>query len=275
MSRTLFKKKGLLAGLLATAVAAGSFMVAPQANATPSSLYSLMQDGAWTSISQGDAAAQSFTTGSVPVTLNSVRIWVRNASVNGQSSAPATYSLALYSSNNFGPASLLSTITSGHNLSTWADGQVEHGASFQLSANTRYWVVMRSVSGNTAAWKYSNNTPATNVSPAPTFVNKVEVAGGWTPGPAAGGYNMTLTTSALTPPTTTAPPTTTPAPSATCPTRRPYRIYNTSMSKGIGAYLVARCGYRTEWRRVYRTMGAFAVPTEWAKKKVVPQRWWF
>ena len=269
MPQTTHKKKGLIAGLLAAAVLMGSFLVAPHAGATPASLYTLMQDGSWTSISQGDAAGQSFTTGPTATTLTSVRIWVRNASVDGQSSAPATYSLALYSSNNFGPATLLSTITSGYNLSTWADGQVEHGTSVQLTANTRYWIVMRSVSGNTAAWKYSNNAPATNVSPAPTFLNKVEVAGGWTPGPAAGGYNMTLTTASSTPTTTT------PAPSASCPARRPYRIYNTATSRGIGAYLVARCGYRTEWRRVYRTMGAFAVPTEWPKKKVVPLRWWF
>ena len=66
-----------------------------------------------------------------------------------------------------------------------------------------------------------------------------------------------------------------PSPSANCPARRPYRVYNATRSKAIAAALVARCDYRTEWRRVFRTKGAFAVPNEWPKSKVVPLRWWF
>jgi hypothetical protein len=60
-----------------------------------------------------------------------------------------------------------------------------------------------------------------------------------------------------------------------CPARRPYRIYNNNSSRGIGAHLVARCSYRTEWRKVRRSMAAFAMPTEWPKQKVVPARWRF
>ena len=272
MPQKSFKRKGVVAGLLAVAVAMGSFVTAPHASATPPSIYSLMVDGAWQTLDVGSSAAQSFTTGSVPVNLDSVSVWVRNANQSGNSSVPSSYSLAVYSDFAGIPGTLVATITSGHDLTTWADGQVLHQANVPLSASTRYWMVMTGVSGGTAAWKYSSTAPSSSVTPTPSFANRYRQVVGWVSGPASGGFNMSLVTSSNAP-TTTTPPTT--APSAACPTRRPYRIYNNATSRGIGAYLVARCGYRTEWRRVYRTMGAFAVPNEWAKKKAVPQRWWF
>lgn len=274
MPQTVVKKKGVLAGLLAVAVVMGSFLSAPHAGATPSSIYTLMVDGAWQTLDVGSSAAQSFTTGSTAVNLDSVSVWVRNANQSGNSSVSSSYSLAVYSDYAGIPGTLVATITSGHDLARWADGQVLHQTNVPLSASTRYWMVMTGVSGGTAAWKYSSTAPATNVSPTPSFANRYRQVVGWVGGPASGGFNMSLVTTSNAP-TTTTPPTTTPAPSASCPARRPYRIYNNAMSRGIGAHLVARCGYRTEWRRVYRTMGAFAVPNEWARKKVVPQRWWF
>ncbi|MFM8861591.1 MAG: choice-of-anchor R domain-containing protein, partial [Acidimicrobiia bacterium] len=133
-------------GVLVAGVAASS----SRASAASTTLYSQMNDGAWSVATSSNFWAQSFTTSSTATSLTSVEVWIRNNSGGGSS-----YSLALYSSSSGMPGSSLTTIKANESVGAWGDGRKSFTLStpYSLAASTQYFIVMSGPAGGTVGWK--------------------------------------------------------------------------------------------------------------------------
>ncbi|MBU3702474.1 MAG: hypothetical protein FGM58_10560, partial [Acidimicrobiia bacterium] len=176
-------------------IVAGITASSGRASAASTTLYSQMNDGAWSVATSSNYWAQSFTTSSTATALTSVEVWIRNNSGSGSS-----YSLALYSSASGAPGTSLATIVASESVGAWGDGRKSFSLStpYSLAASTQYFIVMSGPAGGTVGWKCNAASPTTDVTPTPTFVNKSSSNGGssWSAvggGCAGNNYNLIVT----------------------------------------------------------------------------------
>lgn len=180
--------------VLGSAVVAVACTLAAQADV----LYSGSTDGAWQTGAGSVRLAQTFRTGTSPMTLDSVGVWVRNANESNSSSNPGTLTLTLFAVD--GPkqptGSSLLTIVSGQSIGQWGDGWITGSSlNYSLAANTDYAVVFAGSAGSTISWKYNNSTAiASSVSPTPTFYNWRSDNNGssWSDAAPTTGFNMVV-----------------------------------------------------------------------------------
>ena len=135
-------------------------------NAGSGGIYNAMYDGAWQTAQGNTWLAQSFTTGSSSMTLNSVQVWIRNADEADSSSTPSSMTLYLYATDANGApiyGAPLETIVSNASFASNADEQPVYNATYILAANTTYAIIMQGSAGGTIGWKYSvsGQTPTT------------------------------------------------------------------------------------------------------------------
>ena len=156
-------------------------------------VYSLNADGDWQATRGSTWLAQSFSTGSSPMTLDSVSVWIRNADESNSFAVDSAMTLLLYAAdiNNQPTGSSLLTIFDNYNLVAYADAKPTAASLGQaLSANSTYLLVMQGSAGGTIGWKYSDSTsPTSSISPTPNFDSLVSYISGiaWlSPAPSAG-----------------------------------------------------------------------------------------
>ena len=136
------------------------------------------------------------------MTLNSVSVWIRNASENNGFSVPSSMNLWLYAAdiNNKPTGSALYTVFNSYGFGQWADEKpVATSLSYSLSANTTYLLVMQGSSGGTIGWKYQGATaPTSSISPTPTFYNWRSTDSGatWSDAAPTAGFNMIVNATA-------------------------------------------------------------------------------
>lgn len=136
------------------------------------------------------------------MTLNSVSVWIRNASENNGFSVPSSMNLWLYAAdiNSKPTGSALYTVFSGYGFGAWADEKpVATSLNYSLSANTTYLLVMQGSSGGTLGWKYPTATlPTSSISPTPTFYNWRSTDSGstWSDAAPTTGFNMIVNATA-------------------------------------------------------------------------------
>ena len=166
-------------------------------------IYSLFTDGPWIDTSNSVRLAQSFSTGSAPMTLTSVSVWIRN-----ESNFTRSMTLDLYSADvNNKPGSFLTSIFTNFSAEPWYDSTsngntVNSSLSFSLSANTTYLLVMRGNAEGGVGWKYPNDapipSPTSSISPTPTFYNWISTDSGstWSDAAPTTGFNAVINASA-------------------------------------------------------------------------------
>ncbi|MEI7624293.1 MAG: choice-of-anchor R domain-containing protein, partial [Actinomycetes bacterium] len=148
------------------------FVFTTQANATSTTLYSQLNNGAWRSVQGTNWLAQSFSSSSAATVVTDVSIVFRNATENnGSSSGSSTYTLSIWSSSSGAPGTQLKSVATSVQPGAWSEGTQNYTLSspLTLSPSTQYFVVM-SGSG-TMGWKCNAAAPTTNVSPTPTFTS--------------------------------------------------------------------------------------------------------
>lgn len=189
MSRIL---RGAAAALL---VAGSAVVVAVPSLGAPENIYSLTVDGPWQQANGSSWAAQSFSTGTSPMTLTGVTVTVRNADSGNTSSIAGTLDVDLYSSSSGQPGSKVADLFTA-SVSPWADGDFSTSSSpgTALSASTQYFIVMSGSAGSTIAWKNNSTTPSSSITPAPSFssLTSSNAGGSW----ASFGSNFLMVVSA-------------------------------------------------------------------------------
>lgn len=158
--------------VLASVVALASVGLGDQrVNASPVSLYDSIVDGEWRTVQGSTWLAQSFSTGSSPVSVSSVRAWFRNANESNSGATGTTYSIAIRANTGGVPGALVGSVVSGVSLPAWSENSDTHvpAGAISLSANTTYFVVVTAGAGGTAGWKCNATTVGTDVTPTPTF----------------------------------------------------------------------------------------------------------
>lgn len=138
-------------------------------------IYYLDDDGPFLGPNQVTSSswnAQTFSTGTQAMTLDSIAVKIRN-----ESGSPASINLDLYSVDAFNKptGSSLLSLASGYTLVPWYNNggtgdNTTFATNFSLAANTTYAVVMSAPSG-APGWK-SNDDPlsiTSSIVPTPTF----------------------------------------------------------------------------------------------------------
>ena len=201
-ARGIFVVCSLAGVLLATTVPADVILYSyPQAGEGP---------GTWQSMEGGlSRLAQTFTTGADALTLNSISIWIRNASEDDFDSQAGSLSLNLYATDGASrpTGSSLLPIVSGMPIEEWYNnpqGPVETtstrflGLSYQLSPNTTYAVVFEPSASGTISWRYPNSgAPVSDISPSPTFYNWQWNGSSWANADPSLGFSMNITATAV------------------------------------------------------------------------------
>lgn len=169
-------------------------------------IYSGTTDGPWQNGASSNQLAQTFTTGSSAMTLDSVSVWMRNASEDSEFASDGSLSLFLYAANPQPTGSSLLTIVDNQFYGEWSDGWVgATGLNYSLSANTTYAVVFAATAESTISWKYNDSTSiASSITPTPSFSSWHSGDDGATWGSAAPttGFNMVVSATAVPEPST-------------------------------------------------------------------------
>lgn len=138
-------------------------------------IYFLDDDGPFLGPNQVTSSswnAQTFSTGTQAMTLNSIAVKIRN-----ESGSPASINLNLYAVDAFKKptGSSLLSLASNYSLSAWYNNggpgdNTTFATTFSLAANTTYAVVMSAPSG-APGWKSNDDgVPiASSIVPTPTF----------------------------------------------------------------------------------------------------------
>lgn len=165
-----------------------------------SQIYYQSTDGGWVNVSGNGRLAQTFSTGTSPMVLNSVGAWIRNANASNTSSTTSSLTLNLFAVDaNFKPtgSSLLTIGTA--TWGAWGDGfSTFSSLNFNLAANTTYAVVMSGT--GTMSWKYAASvSPTSTISPAPIFYDWTSADSGanWSNAAPTTGFNMIVDASAV------------------------------------------------------------------------------
>lgn len=162
-------------------------------------IYSGTTDGPWQLGAANDQLAQTFTTGSAPMTLSSVGVWVRNADSVNEFSAEGLLTLSLFNTDGSSKptGSALLTIVNGASVGEFGDGWIEDTTlNYPLAANTTYAVVFAATAESTISWKYNDSTAiASSISPTPTFYSwqSTDNGGTWSNASPTTGFNMVVT----------------------------------------------------------------------------------
>ena len=171
-------------------------------------IYSGSSDGPWQTGAASTRLAQTFSTGTAPMTLDSVGVWVRNANESNSSSAAGSLTLALFATDgaNKPTGSSLLTIVNAQSIGQWGDGWVTGTSlNYSLAANSTYAVAFIGSGGSTISWKYNNsNAIASSISPTPTFYNWRSTDNGatWSDAAPTTGYNMVVNSTVVPEPAT-------------------------------------------------------------------------
>lgn len=170
------------------------------------------QDGQQQFPEPGNWFAQSFTTGSTAVNLDTVSVMVRNES--GES---GSIGVEIYSSTGGNlPNASVYTISAGTTIPAFYDSNAGddptgvkesffHNLNFNLDPSTQYFVVVKNLSSANIGIKYPNQVPLTDVSPTPTYYDLITNNSGslWSNGaPTTGGYGVYVTATAVPEPST-------------------------------------------------------------------------
>ena len=194
---------GLRACRAVALVAASACLAAP---ARADQVYGFLNNGAWQTAAGDTRLAQTFSTGGLRMTLDSVQVWVRNANEANSSSSAGTLNLSLYATDGDRKPTGSSLLTIGSQFfgNNFPDEQPTFSnLGYTLSANTTYAVVFQGSSGSTISWKYpGSGSISTTISPTPTFRDWASSNNGttWGDGAPSIGYSMNVNASnAVTP----------------------------------------------------------------------------
>jgi autotransporter-associated beta strand protein len=186
---------GRLAILLALAL--------PASTVWADEIYGLGGDGPWQSGAANNRLAETFTTGSLRMNLDSVSPFIRNSNGDSTSSSAGTLNMWLFATDGDRKptGSSLFTITSNFSVVQWYNtSPTFSNLSYTLNPNTTYAVVFQGSSGSTISWKYRNDGAiASTISPTPTFRDWASSDNGssWGDGAPNVGYIMTVNASNL------------------------------------------------------------------------------
>ena len=162
------------------------------------SLYFLNTDGAWLNVSGNSRLAQTFSTGSSAMILDSVAVWIRIANASNTSATSSSFSLNLFALDaNFKPTGSSLLNIGSATWGPWGDGiSTFSSLNYSLAANTQYAVVMSGT--GTIGWKYPGSaSPTSSISPTPSFYDWVSSDSGstWSNAAPANGFNMQISAS--------------------------------------------------------------------------------
>jgi len=173
-------------------------------------IYSGSADGPWQLGAANNRLAQTFSTGTSPMALDSVGVWVRNANSTNSSASAGTLTVSLFATDgaNKPTGSALLTIVNSQFIGGFGDGWVTGTSlNYALSANTTYAVAFIGSAGSTISWKYNNsNAIASSLSPVPSFYNwqSTDNGGTWADASPTTGFNMVVNATAVPEPATAA-----------------------------------------------------------------------
>lgn len=167
-------------------------------------LYYQNTDGAWLNVSGNSRLAQTFSTGSSNMTLDSVAVWIRIANASNSSSSSSSFSLNLFAlDGNFKPTGSSLLNIGSATWGPWGDGiSTFSSLNYSLAANTQYAVVMSGT--GTIGWKYPGTaTPTSSISPTPNFYDWVSSDSGstWSDAAPAKGFNLQVSATPVPEPT--------------------------------------------------------------------------
>ncbi len=187
------------AGLLAIPILLA--LVLPAATVRADEIYGLGGDGSWQLGAANDRLAETFTTGSLRMNLDSVSPFIRNSNAASSSSTAGTLNMWLFATDGDRKptGSSLFTIASNFNVVQWYNqSPTFSNLSYTLNPNTTYAVVFQGSSGSTISWKYRNDGAiSSSISPTPTFRDwaSSDNGGSWGDGAPSVGYIMTVNAS--------------------------------------------------------------------------------
>jgi autotransporter-associated beta strand protein len=198
--RGTIQRRPLVAALALAAALAGGQSRADE-------IYGLGGDGPWQLGAANNRLAQTFTTGSLRMNLDSVSPFIRNSNGDSTSSTAGTLNMWLFATDgDRKPTNFLYTIATNFNVVQWYNqSPTFSNLSYTLNPNTTYAVVFQGSSGSTISWKYRNEgSISSSISPTPTFRDwaSSDNGGSWGDGAPNVGYIMTANASNLATPFT-------------------------------------------------------------------------